>query len=109
MYAYLGQPKRRRDAGNWLRALRERRGLSQRELAKRVGIGYYTLIAQLEHGRGRIPSSQYLVWAQALGIELDEFIRGLTSFFGPGTSLFYESASAISTSWHRVLTGAAGH
>jgi transcriptional regulator with XRE-family HTH domain len=30
--------------------LRERRGLSQRELAKRVGIRYYTLIAQLEHG-----------------------------------------------------------
>src|SRR5512132_899899 len=77
LYAYLGQPKRRRDEGNWLRALRERRGLSQRELAKRVGIGYYTLIAQLEHGRGRIPSSQYLVWAQALGIEPDEFIRGL--------------------------------
>jgi transcriptional regulator with XRE-family HTH domain len=80
LYAYLGQPlpqKRRRDAGNWLRALRERRGLSQRELARRVGISYYTLIAQLEHGRGRIPSSQYLVWAQALGIEPDEFIRGL--------------------------------
>jgi ribosome-binding protein aMBF1 (putative translation factor) len=90
MYPYLGQSsqKLRRDAGNWLRALRERRGLSQRELAKRVGIGYYTLIAQLEHGRGRIPSSQYLVWAQALGIEPDEFNRGLTSFFGPGASLF---------------------
>ena len=88
-YAYLGQPlpqKRRRDAGNWLRALRERRGLSQRELAKRVGIRYYTLIAQLEQGRGRVPSSKYLVWAQALGIEPDEFIRGLTSLFG--TSLF---------------------
>jgi transcriptional regulator with XRE-family HTH domain len=91
LYAYLGQPlpqKRRRDAGNWLRALRERRGLSQRELAKRVGIRYYTLIAQHEHGRGRIPSTKYLVWAQALGIEPDEFIRGLTSFFGTGTSLF---------------------
>jgi hypothetical protein len=47
---------------------------------------YYTLIAQLEQGRGRIPSSKYLVWAQALGIEPDEFIRGLTSLFG--TSLF---------------------
>ena len=89
MYTQLRQTlprpsqKLRKDAGNWLRALRERRGLSQRELAKRVGIGYYTLISQLEHGRGRIPPNRYLVWAEALGVEPHQFVRGLTSFYGP--------------------------
>jgi transcriptional regulator with XRE-family HTH domain len=96
LYAYLGQPlpqKLRRDAGNWLRALRERRGLSQRELAKRVGIGYYSLIAQLEHGRGRIPSSQYLVWAQAWGSNPMNSFAGWHPSSDPGRPCFYESAS----------------
>jgi transcriptional regulator with XRE-family HTH domain len=63
------------EAGRWLRELREERGLSQRELAHKVGVEYYTLIAQLEHGRGRIPSDQYLIWADALGVDRREFVR----------------------------------
>src|SRR5262245_44133442 len=34
----------RKEAGRWLRELREERGLSQRELAKKVGVEVYTLI-----------------------------------------------------------------
>ena len=45
----------RREAGLWLRELRERRGLSQRQLASHLGAEYYTFISQLETGRGRIP------------------------------------------------------
>jgi hypothetical protein len=37
----------RRQAGRWLRELREARGLSQRRLADRVGAEYYTFISQL--------------------------------------------------------------
>jgi transcriptional regulator with XRE-family HTH domain len=69
----------RKEAGHWLRELREKRGLSQRELADKVGAAVYTLISQLEHGRGSIPADQYLVWAQALGIEPDELARRLSS------------------------------
>ncbi len=47
--------KLRNQAGRWLRQLREERGISQRELAKKVGAKYYTFISQLELGRGRIP------------------------------------------------------
>jgi transcriptional regulator with XRE-family HTH domain len=68
----------RKEAGRWLRNLREKRGLSQRELARKVGAEVYTLISQLEHGRGRIPPDRYLVWAEALEIDLDELIRRLT-------------------------------
>src|SRR5499427_8161951 len=75
----------RKQAGAWLRELRERRGLSQRELAARVGAEYYTLISQLETGRGRIPPDRYLVWAHALGIDNREFVRTLMSFYDPVT------------------------
>jgi len=77
----------RKEAGRWLQKLREKRGLSQRELAEKVGAEVYTLISQLEHGRGRIPPDRYLVWAEALEIEPGELARrfhvdsGLTTSF----------------------------
>jgi transcriptional regulator with XRE-family HTH domain len=77
--------KLRSKAGHWLRELRETRGLSQRELAKKVGAEYYTFISQLEHGRGRIPPDRYLVWADALGVEPSDFVRGLMSYYDPVT------------------------
>src|SRR5262245_41712173 len=69
-------------AGNRLRELRERRGLSQRELAQKVGVEPYTVISQLESGFGSIPADHYAVWVQALGIERGEFIRCLESNCG---------------------------
>lgn len=75
----------RKEAGRWLRELREKRGLSQRELAKKVGAEYYTLISQLENGRGRIPPERYPIWADALGVELRAFVRGLMAYYDPVT------------------------
>jgi transcriptional regulator with XRE-family HTH domain len=75
----------RKEAGRWLRELREKCGLSQRELADKVGVEFHTLIAQLEHGRGRIPPDRYLVWAAALEIEPRELIRRLTYYYDPDT------------------------
>jgi transcriptional regulator with XRE-family HTH domain len=77
--------KLRTQAGVWLRELREKRGLSQRELAARVGAEYYTFISQLETGRGRIPPDRYLAWAHALGIDKREFVRTLMSYYDPVT------------------------
>ena len=71
-----------KQAGVWLRDLRQRRGLSQRELAARLGTEYYTIIFQLEAGRGRIPPDRYLIWAHALGIDKREFVRALIPYFG---------------------------
>jgi transcriptional regulator with XRE-family HTH domain len=69
----------------WLRELRERRGLTQRELAKKVGARYYTLVSQIEHGRGRIPPEDYMTWATALGVAAGPFVRRLMSFYDPVT------------------------
>jgi transcriptional regulator with XRE-family HTH domain len=77
--------KLRSQAGSWLRELREKRGLSQRQLAQKVGAEYYTFISQLEHGRGRVPPDRYLLWADALGVTPREFVRGLMSYYDPVT------------------------
>lgn len=75
----------RSQAGQWLRELREKRGLSQRDLAAKIGAEYYTFISQLETGRGRIPPDRYKVWADALEIDLQEFVRKLMSYYDPVT------------------------
>ncbi len=75
----------RREAGSWLKELREGQGLSQRQLADRVGAEYYTFISQLEAGRGRIPPDRYLVWAEALGVEPRRFVKTLLRYYDPVT------------------------
>jgi len=75
----------RKEGGAYLRQLRERRGLSQRELAKLIGVQYYTFISQLETGRGRIPPDSYRVWARALKVNCRTFVRSLLGFYDPIT------------------------
>jgi transcriptional regulator with XRE-family HTH domain len=75
----------RREAGLWLKALREAQGLSQRQMAQQVGVNYYTFISQVESGRGRISPDRYRVWARALGIDPQEFVIRLMRFYDPVT------------------------
>ena len=75
----------RRNAGHWLKELREARGLSQRQLAAAVGVEYYTFISQLETGRGRIPPERYRIWANALGVSPRDFVGKLMQFYDPVT------------------------
>jgi transcriptional regulator with XRE-family HTH domain len=77
----------RQQAGKWLRTLREQAGLSQRELAKAVGIEYYTFISQIESGRGRLPPGQYAAFARALQVPARDFVLGLMRYYD---SLTYE-------------------
>ena len=73
------------DAGRWLKELRMARGLSQRELAEKVGVDYYTFIAQLESGLGRIEPDHYCIWADALGMAPLKFVLKLMRYYEPGT------------------------
>src|ERR1700674_2603847 len=75
----------RREGGRWLKEQRERAGLSQRQLAERVGAEYYTFISQLETGRGRIPPDRYTVWAESLGLPARELVRHLLRYYDPVT------------------------
>jgi transcriptional regulator with XRE-family HTH domain len=77
--------KSRCEGGQWLRELREAQALSQRQLADKVGIEYYTFISQLECGHGRIPPDRYRIWAEALDVEARHFVQLLMHFYDPVT------------------------
>ncbi len=76
---------RRASAGRWLKQLREARGMTQRELAERVGLRYYTFVSQIESGNGRIPPDQMAAWAAALGVEPQSFAAELLRYYDPVT------------------------
>lgn len=75
----------RQEAGRWLKSLREAAGLSQRELAKAVGVDYYTFISQIEAGRGRIPPDRYEAFANALDLDVTLFVKTLVRYYDPIT------------------------
>lgn len=89
----------RKEAGEWLRMLRERQNISQRQLAAKVGVDYYTFISQLETGHGRIPPDRYQAWADALGVEAHIFVRELMRYYDPVTyDLLFSEATSCSLS-----------
>ena len=75
--------EQRRRAGTWLKQLRARAGLSQIELAERLGFKYYTFISQVENGFGRVPTESMEAWARALGTKPSGFARELLSYYDP--------------------------
>jgi transcriptional regulator with XRE-family HTH domain len=84
----------RRDGGQWLKRLREEQGLSQRGLAEKVGVEYYTFISQVESGRGRIPPDRYRAWAKALSVPTREFAIKMMRYYDPVTyRILFETAS----------------
>lgn len=83
----------RETLGLWLKSLREAEGLSQRDLADRLSLDYYTFISQLENGRGKIPAYRYAEWAEALGQDPKSFVRELLRFYEPLTyKILFENA-----------------
>lgn len=73
----------RREAGAWLAELRNESGLSQTQLAEKLGLKYSTFISQIENGYGCVPTESMRAWAEALGMEPPEFARRLVSYYEP--------------------------
>ena len=73
----------RREAGRWLKAAREAAGLTQAELADRIGLRYYTFVSQVESGLGRVPIETQGAWAEAVGLNPAEFARTLLRYYEP--------------------------
>ena len=92
----------RKEAGMLVKKLREAIGLSQRELANKVGFDYYTFISQIESGRGRVPPTAIKAFAEALGVPVRDFAIDLMRCYDPityelifGTVLEAAGAEAI--------------
>ena len=73
----------RRGAGRWLKAAREEAGLTQADIAQRLGLRYYTFVSQVESGVGRVPIEMQQAWAEALGLDPGEFARTLLRQYEP--------------------------
>ena len=73
----------RRQAGAWLKEQRNRAGLSQLELAERLGLKYYTFVSQVENGFGRVPNESMEAWARALDLNPSKFARRLLTYYEP--------------------------
>jgi transcriptional regulator with XRE-family HTH domain len=75
--------QQRKLAGGWLKELRAAAGLSQIQLAERLGLKYYTFVSQVENGFGRVPTESMEAWALALGQNPQAFARRLLSYYDP--------------------------
>ena len=73
----------RRRAGTWLRGLREEAGLTQIELANRLGFKYYAFVSQVETGFSRLPTEKMEAWARTLRVNPQHFARRLLAYYEP--------------------------
>src|SRR5437764_11597691 len=73
----------RKLAGDWLKLRRADAGLSQVDLAARLGLKYYTFISQVENGFSRVPTETMAAWASALGLEPAAFAKHLLLYYEP--------------------------
>jgi transcriptional regulator with XRE-family HTH domain len=95
----------RREAGAWLKGLREDAGLTQVALARRLGFKYYAFISQVETGFSRVPTEKLEVWARTLDVEPADFTRRLILFYEPELHrLLYETKSRRSRRRKRSAT-----
>src|ERR1700752_3919687 len=78
------EPKQlRKQAGDWLKQRRADVGLSQADLAARLGLKYYTFISQVENGFSRVPTETMAAWATELGLEPAAFAKHLLMYYEP--------------------------
>lgn len=73
----------RKQAGDWLKARRAEAGLSQVDLAAKLGLKYYTFISQVENGFSRVPTETMEAWAIQLGLEPAAFAKHLLVYYEP--------------------------
>ncbi len=69
--------------GAYLRACRKAKGIKQLTLAEKLGEKHYTIISQFETGHLKVPARLFVKYAEALDVELFEFIRNMLMEYHP--------------------------
>ncbi len=79
--------KKRIEAGAYVKSLRValEPKMTQRELADKLKLAYYTFISQVETGAARVPPEDLIEWARALKVDPAEFATKLLSYYDPHT------------------------
>jgi transcriptional regulator with XRE-family HTH domain len=75
----------RKGAGQYVKQLREAVPMTQQELAKAVGMDYYTTISQIERGQTRVPPDKIEPFAAALQVDPKTFAQRLLMYYDPHT------------------------
>lgn len=73
----------KKEAGKYVKTLREAAGLTQQELARLAGMDYYTTISQIERGVTRIPPDKVRAFAEAFKVPRAQFQMRLLSYYDP--------------------------
>ncbi|WEK48885.1 MAG: helix-turn-helix transcriptional regulator [Candidatus Kaistia colombiensis] len=73
----------RKEAGAYLKKLREAEEITQKDLAATIGFEYYTMVSAVESGRTRIPPDRMRAWAVALKREPAEFGKRMLQYYDP--------------------------
>lgn len=81
--------------GDLVRQHREKQGLSQAALSKRVGLSRAS-VANIEKGRQRIPLHHLYRLAQALGVNAHTLLPDLNSFPSPSVERGINSSMELS-------------
>ena len=83
----VGARKKRIEAGAYIQKLRLAHDpkLTQRALADKLKLDYYTFISQVETGTARVPPEAQVAWAKALRVDPQEFAKKLLSYYDPHT------------------------
>ena len=76
-------PALRKQAGAYVKQLREAAGLTQQQVSKALGLEYYTMISQIEIGKTRVPPDHIAKLAELLEVDPKEFAKRLLSYYDP--------------------------
>ena len=71
--------------GRQIRELRRHQGVSQERLAETLGLTFQQ-VQKYEKGSNRVSASKLFEVAQALGVGIDHFFRGLSGHQAPGVA-----------------------
>jgi len=81
----------RRELGRYMKALREKAGLTQNGAAKLVGVEYGSGISAIELGRISLPPERYAVFARVYGVPPKELFNTVLKLTNPwGWAMLYE-------------------
>ena len=92
----------RQKAGVLIKTLREDAGLTQVDIAERMGYKFYTRVSQIERGIGRVPPEELIDFAQALNVVPAHLVSQLVKAYDPVVYLLAFDGSGCS---HGTLAG----